>query len=272
MDISWVQLSLDEVRGKRPLVHNITNFVVMNTTANALLALGASPIMAHAVEELEDLVRAADSLVVNIGTLDEGWAYSMLRAVQLARELGKPVVLDPVGAGATRFRTRVALTLLENGKVSVVKGNFGEVSALLGEVGKTKGVDTTVYDESVAKYLVIEVARKFGTVATVTGPADFVSDGRKTYAIRARSTNVSRVIGRVTGLGCVVAALIGAYLAVENPLRATMAGLTTFKAAASKASEEAPYPGSFHVKLYDWLYKITGDDIVKEVEVIEVGP
>ncbi len=265
-------MSLERVRSRRPLVHNITNFVVMNTTANALLALGASPIMAHAVEELEDLVRVTDSIVVNIGTLDERWLYSMLKAVQLAKEFGKPVVLDPVGAGATKLRTRAALTLLENSKVSVVKGNFGEVSALLGEVGRTKGVEAMVYEERVAKDLVMRVARRFGTVAAVTGPQDFVSDGRRVYAVKVGSENVSRVIGRVTGLGCVVAALIGAYLAVEDPLRATVAGLATFKTAASRASKEAPYPGSFHVKLYDWLYRVGGDDLIEEIEVFEIEP
>lgn len=271
MDISWVRSSLEGVRGRRPLVHNITNFVVMNTTANALLALGASPIMAHAVEELEDLVRAADSLVVNIGTLDERWMYSMLKAVQLARELGKPVVLDPVGAGATRLRSRAALTLLENGRVSVVKGNFGEVAALLGEAGKTKGVETAAYDEEVAKDLVVRVAKRFGVVAAVTGLQDLVSDGQRTFSVKLKSGVVSNVIDRVTGLGCMVAALIGAYLAVEEPLKATVAGLATFKTAASRAFEEAPYPGSFHVKLYDWLYRMGGEDVVESVEVVEVG-
>ncbi|MEM2021008.1 MAG: hydroxyethylthiazole kinase, partial [Zestosphaera sp.] len=172
--------------------------------------------------------------------------------------------------GATRLRTRTALTLLENGRVSVVKGNFGEVSALLGEVGRTKGVEAVAYEERVAKDLVVRVARRFGTVAAVTGPQDFVSDGERVYAVKSRSESVSRVIGRVTGLGCVVAALIGAYLAVEDPLRATVAGLATFKTTASRASKEAPYPGSFHVKLYDWLYRVGGDEVVEEVDVVEI--
>jgi hydroxyethylthiazole kinase len=268
--MDWLSRSLERVREKRPLIHNITNFVVMNTTANALLALGASPIMAHSPEEVEELVASADAVVVNIGTLDHLFTYSMIKAVAKARELGKPVVLDPVGAGATTLRTRVATYILSLGGVSTVRGNFGEISALSGELGKTRGVDTAVYDESVAREIVKSVAKKYSTVAAVTGSVDYVSNGERVYAIKpgAPSTEelVQRVIRRVTGLGCIVTALIGAYLAVEDPLKATIAGIVTFKVAAEEAVKEAPYPGSFHVKLYDWLYRLSGDTLSKLAE------
>ncbi|MEL9940485.1 MAG: hydroxyethylthiazole kinase [Ignisphaera sp.] len=271
-NLNWVGDAIDRLRNKKPLVHNITNFVVMNTTANALLALGASPIMSHGVEDLDDLVPAADAIVINIGTIDEEFAYSMLKAVQLAKIYKKPVVLDPVGAGATRFRTRVALTLLESGGISVVKGNFGEILGLLGEFGKTRGVDAASYDRNVASEAVLQASKKFNCVVGLTGYTDFVSNGSNVYEVRLKvgSQSLENVIHRVTGLGCIVSALIGAFLAVENPLKAAIAGLATFKAVSYKASEEAVYPGSFHVKLYDWLYRIDGDIIRNVVEVREI--
>ncbi len=265
--MEWLGNALERVRSRRPLVHNITNFVVMNTTANALLALGASPIMAHSPEEVEELVRAADALVVNIGTLDSSFIYSMIKAVSAAKELGKPVVLDPVGAGATRLRTRTALHIVSLGGVSVVRGNFGEISALAGEVGMTRGVEASAYDELRARELATEVSRKFGTVVAVTGRVDYVSNGREVYSVEPNSAVVEGVIGRVTGLGCIVTALIGAYLAVEEPLKAAIAGIATFKVAAEKAAEESPYPGSFHVKLYDWLYRLDGDLLARYAKV-----
>ncbi len=272
-DLGWIGEALNNVRSRRPLVHNITNFVVMNTTANALLALGASPIMSHAIEDLDDLVPSADVLVVNIGTLDEEFIYSMLKAVQIAKAYNKPVVLDPVGAGATKLRTRTALMLVENGRISVIRGNFGEILALAGEFGKTKGVDSAAYDERRAMEVALEVASRFNSVVGVTGPIDYVSDGKKVVRVglRTNSQHLSKVIGRVTGLGCIVTALIGAFLAVEDPLKACIAGIAVFKAAAFRAAEEAPYPGSFHVKLYDWLYRLNGSDVSDLIEVSNVG-
>ncbi|MGC8983526.1 MAG: hydroxyethylthiazole kinase [Desulfurococcaceae archaeon] len=272
--MDWLGESLDRVRARRPLVHNITNFVVMNTTANALLALGASPIMSHSIEDIEDLVPAADAVVLNIGTLDEYFVYSMLKAAQIARRHGKPVVLDPVGAGATRLRTEAALMILRSGGVTIVRGNFGEVSALLGERGKTRGVETATFDKERAAELALAAASKFGVVAAVTGPVDHASDGRRVYRVELarHSPSLEGVIKRVTGLGCVVTALIGAFAAVEEPLKAAIAGLAVFRAASLYAAEEAPYPGSFQVKLYDWLYRLGGSDVVGAVRVSRVGP
>jgi hydroxyethylthiazole kinase len=221
----------------------------MNTTANALLALGASPIMAHSPEEVEELVVSAGAVVINIGTLDHFFTYSVIKTVAKARELGKPVFLDPVDAGATTLRTRVATHILSLGGVSAVRGNFGEISALSGELGKTRGVDTAVYDESVARKTARSVARRYSTVGAVTGSVDYVSNGERVYAMKPGATSVKRlvqiVIRRVTGLGCIVTALIGAYLAVEEPLRAATAGIVTFKVAAEEAVNEAPIPVVF---------------------------
>ncbi|WP_048146833.1 hydroxyethylthiazole kinase [Pyrococcus abyssi] len=264
--MNFIVEALNEVRKRKPLVHNITNFVVMNTTANALLALGASPVMAHAEEELEEMIGLADAVVINIGTLDSWWRKSMIKAVEIANEMKKPIVLDPVGAGATKLRTKVALEILDRG-VTVLKGNFGEISSLLGEFGKTRGVDSSEYDEEKAKVLALSAAKEFNTTVAVTGAVDYVSDGGKVFAIY----NGHKLLERVTGTGCIVTAITGAFVAVTEPLRAAISSLVVFGIAAEKAYEEAKYPGSFHVKLYDWLYRIDGEVIRKYAKVREVG-
>ncbi|WP_461865961.1 hydroxyethylthiazole kinase [Thermococcus sp.] len=270
MNVEWVGEALEKLRKRRPLVHNITNFVVMNTTANALLAIGASPVMAHAEEELEEMIKIADAVVINIGTLDRQWISSMEKAVKIAGELEKPIVLDPVGAGATILRTKTALKLLESGNVSILRGNFGEISALLGEHGKTRGVDSITYEGGAAKRLALRAAEEFGLVVAVTGETDYVSNGKRIYAIE----NGTPMLGRVTGTGCMVTAITGAFVAVdvEKPLMAAVSALVVFGIAAEKANEEAEYPGSFHVKLYDWLYRIDGELINKRAKVRKVEP
>ncbi|AEH45867.1 Hydroxyethylthiazole kinase [Thermodesulfatator indicus DSM 15286] len=255
--------TLENLRKKRPLVQNITNLVVMNVTANALLAIGASPVMAHAEEELEDMLKIADALVINIGTLDRSWIASMEKAVKIATEFGKPIVLDPVGAGATKLRTQVALKLLEAGKISVLRGNLGEIAALLGEEGKTRGVDTSEYKEETAQVIAIKATKRFNLVVAVTGATDYVSDGKELYAIK----NGVSLLGKVTGTGCMATSLIGAFCAVTEPLTATVSALTVFGVAAEKAYEEALYPGSFHVRLYDWLYRLNPDLLKEKMEV-----
>ncbi len=266
--MEWIAKALEKVRKRKPLVQNITNFVVMNTTANVLLALGASPVMAHARDELEDMLRIADSLVVNIGTLDEHWISSMEKAVKIASELEKPTILDPVGAGATKLRTETALRLLEIGDITILRGNFGEIAALLGEHGKTRGVDSAAYEKDRAKELALIAAKEFNIVVAVTGPVDYVSDGGEVYAVY----NGHEMLGRVTGTGCMVTAITGAFAAVEEPLRAAVSALVVFGIAAEKAHEEAKYPGSFHVKLYDWLYRIDGELISERAKVRKVEP
>lgn len=262
-----LQEALEKLRAKRPLVHNITNYVVMNTTANALLAIGASPIMAHSPEELNELISLADAVVINIGTLDDRWIYSMLTAARIAKKLNKPIVLDPVGAGATKLRTETSLMLLETGAIKVVKGNYGEMLALAGEFGKTKGVDSAEYSAERGKELVKEIARKYNVVAGITGPIDFVSNGKDVYSIEGNKEIVKNVIDRVTGLGCIVSAIVGAFVAVEDPLNSAVAGMATFKAASILAAKESQSPGTFHVKLYDWLYNIDGKRIEDNVKI-----
>ncbi len=264
--MEWIIRNFENLKEKRPLVQNITNFVVMNTTANALLAIGASPVMAHAMDEIEDMLKIADSVVINIGTLDKHWISSMEKAVKVASDLKKPIILDPVGAGATKLRTKTALNLLEIGTISVLRGNFGEIKALLGEHGRTRGVDSIAYNAQEAKKLVLDASKEFNTVVVVTGPIDYVSDGNDIYAVE----NGHKMLGNVTGTGCMVSSLIGAFVTVDKPLRAAVSALTVFGIVAEKAYEEAKYPGSFHVKLYDWLYKVDGSLIKEMAKVMKI--
>ncbi len=264
--MEWIWRNLKTLREKKPLVQNITNFVVMNTTANALLAIGASPVMSHAREEIEDMLNIADSLVINIGTLDEHWIASMEKAVSVAKNLGKPVVLDPVGSGATKYRTQTALKLLEIGDISLIRGNFSEIQSLLGS-GKTRGVDSSEFNQDIAERIVVRASEKFNTTVAITGKIDYVSDGNKIFMVE----NGTPLLTKVTGTGCMVTSIMGAFLPVDSPIRAAVSSLVVFGISAEKAYEESPYPGSFHVKLYDWLYRMDEKLIEERGKVKEFG-
>jgi hydroxyethylthiazole kinase len=242
--------TLRAIRERKPLVHQITNYVVMNETANATLALGALPVMAHAIEEVEEMVGLASALVLNIGTLSAPWIESMLRAGKAASARGIPVVLDPVGAGATRFRTETALRLLDVVDVTVLRGNAGEVASLVGVEAEVRGVESIGTGES-ASDLAREAARRFRCVASVTGPVDHVSDGEGSFAV----ANGHELLATVTGTGCMSSALTGCFLAMkpEEPLAAAAEALVAFGVAGEDAAEGARGPGSFHVGLYDAL-------------------
>jgi len=264
--MDFIAKNLTELRNKNPLVQSITNYVVMNSTANSLLALGASPVMAHAKDELEEMVAISSALVINIGTLDEYWIPSMEKAVKIASDLKKPIILDPVGAGATKLRTNTALKILDFGEISVLRGNFGEISALLGEHGKTKGVDSAEYNSSEALEISKNASKEFNLVSAVTGPVDYVSLGNEVYAI----SNGHPMLSKVTGTGCGSTAIIGAFLAVDSPLKAAVSGLTTFGISAEMAFIEAPYPGTFQAKVYDWLHRIDEKLILEKAKVKKI--
>jgi hydroxyethylthiazole kinase len=238
---------LARVRDERPLVHNITNFVVMNLTANALLAVGASPVMAHAPEEVADFAKMARALVVNMGTIDSGFFPAMDVAARAARKKGVPWVLDPVGVGATHYRRGIGRHLVKM-KPAVVRGNASEIMALAGEAAEGKGVDSR--DESVAA---IEAARRLSikrrTVVAVTGKTDYVVAGETVTAIEGGHPMVQQV----TGTGCTTTALVGAFLAVAPPEEAAIAALHLMKWAAEQAAAEARGPGGFGVALLDAL-------------------
>jgi len=241
--------TLRTLRERKPLVHQITNYVVMNETANATLALGALPVMAHAREEVEEMVQLAGALVLNIGTLSPPWVEAMLVAGKAANAAGVPVVLDPVGAGATRYRTDTARRLLEQVNVAVLRGNQGEVATLVGVAAEVRGVESIGGGGEPAD-LARAAARKHGLVASVTGPVDHVSDGERVLAV----ANGHELLTSVTGTGCMSSAVTGCFVAVkEDTLEAAAEALAAFGVAAEDAARAARGPGSFHVGLYDAL-------------------
>jgi hydroxyethylthiazole kinase len=244
---------LAAIRERKPLVHQITNYVVMNETANATLALGALPVMAHAVEEVEELASIAGALVLNIGTLSEHWIEAMLLAAKAANAAAVPVTLDPVGAGATRLRTETAKRVLDEAEIAVVRGNAAEVATLAGREAEIRGVESIGAVDSGAE-LAQAAATALGCVASVTGPVDHVSDGERTIAI----ANGDALLGTVTGTGCMSSALTGCFLAVasDRPLEAAAEALVAFGVAGEDAAVDAKGPGSFHVALYDALYNL----------------
>jgi hydroxyethylthiazole kinase len=243
---------LELIRERKPLVHQITNYVVMNETANATLALGALPVMAHAVQEVEEMASAASALVLNIGTLSDDWVAAMLLAGQAANRAGVPIVLDPVGAGATRYRTETARSLLGELRIAVVRGNSAEIATLAGRQAQIRGVESV--DEAAGPELAGEAARALGAVVAITGSVDHVSDGETVRAV----ANGHELLGTVTGTGCMSTAITGCFLGVRpnDPLAAATEALVAFGVAGEDAAKKAKGPGSFHVGLYDALYDL----------------
>jgi hydroxyethylthiazole kinase len=259
---------LEQLRGRRPLVHHITNMVVMNETANVTLAVGALPVMAHAREEVGEMVGLAGALLLNIGTLTPELVDTMVVAGRAANERGVPVVLDPVGAGATRLRTDAAARLMDDVDVAVVRGNAGEVTAVAGEAAEVRGV------ESVGEYADIgdvaaALARERECVVSATGPFDVVTDGSRTVLVR----NGDAMLGTITGTGCMSSTMVAAFCASgdEDALGATAAGLAAFGVAGEDAAARAKGPGSFHVELYDAIAALTPDELLERVDVVEAG-
>jgi hydroxyethylthiazole kinase len=241
--------TLGVIRERRPLIHNITNYVVMNETANAILALGALPVMAHAREEVAEMVGLAGALVLNIGTLSPPWVDAMLIAGRTANERGVPVVLDPVGVGATAYRTETARRLLDEVDVAVLRGNAGEVATLVGVEAEVRGVESVGGGGDPAE-LAGAAARTFGVVAAVTGPVDHVSDGDRSAAV----ANGDAMLASITGTGCMSTAMTGCFLAAkDDSFEAAVEALVAFGVAGEDAALGAKGPGSFHVGLYDAL-------------------
>jgi hydroxyethylthiazole kinase len=245
--------TLAAIRERRPLIHNITNYVVMNETANATLALGALPVMAHAGEEVEEMARLASALVLNIGTLSGHWVEAMLLAGGAATAREIPIVLDPVGVGATQYRTATAHRILDIVDVTVVRGNPGEMATLVGAHAEVRGVESIVAGLDPAE-LARTAARRLHAVASVTGPVDHVSDGDRVLAV----ANGHPLLAAVTGTGCIASALTGAFLAAkpDAPLEAAAEALAAYGVAAEDAAAGAEGPGTFHARLYDALYAL----------------
>ncbi len=250
--------SLRRIRAQRPLVHQITNFVVMNETANATLAIGALPVMAHAPEEVAEMATVAGALVLNIGTLTHEWVDSMILAGRAANAANVPVVLDPVGAGATTLRTQSARRILDEVAIAIVRGNAAEVATLAGRSAEIRGVESVGNGEEFGDLAGAAAAALRCTVA-VTGPVDAVSDGTTTLSV----ANGHPLLATVTGTGCIASAITGCFAAVnhDRPLNAAVEALVALGIAGEEAAAQSRGPGSFHVALYDALYALSPDSI-----------
>ncbi|MBI9083751.1 MAG: hydroxyethylthiazole kinase [Desulfobacterales bacterium] len=259
IDPTTIWKDVEAIRTTAPLVHNITNYVVMNTTANALLAIGASPVMAHAVEEVEEMAGIAGALVINIGTLSPGWIKSMFLAMGKAKERGIPIVFDPVGVGATDYRTRTARDLIGVTAPTIIRGNGSEIMALGQADAKTKGVDSTASSDS-AMDTARDLNRSTGSVICVSGETDHIISATETASV----ANGHPMMPRVTGLGCTATALCGAFAAVNPvPVAAATHAMAVMGMAGEMAVENAAGPGSFQVAFIDALYCMTAADIEK---------
>ncbi len=256
--------SLRRIRAERPLIHQITNFVVMNETANATLAIGALPVMAHAAEEVAEMASVAGALVLNIGTLTHEWIDSMILAGHAANAAGVPVVLDPVGAGATSLRTQSAQRILDEVGVAIVRGNPAEIATLAGRSAEIRGVESLGTSDE-AGDLATAAATTLGCTAAVTGPVDAVSDGTTTLCI----ANGHPLLAAVTGTGCMASAITGCFAAVnrDSPLYAAVEALVAFGVAGEAAAGQSRGPGTFHAALYDALYELSPDTIDSRARV-----
>lgn len=256
---------IEKVRQTSPLVQNITNYVVMNNTANALLAAGASPIMAHAHPEIDEMATICQAIVLNIGTLDEYKVKSMLLAIKKAGELGKPTVLDPVGAGATGYRNETLSQLLEYGP-TVIRGNASEILALAKQnTETTKGVDSTAQSNealSAAKSL----NKEYGSVVCISGETDIVVNGDREIHL----SNGHALMAKVTGMGCSVSALIGAFIAVvEDKTEAVAAAMALMGVVGELAEKQSSGPGSLQMHLLDKLHNLTEDEFIGTLKYSE---
>ena len=251
---------LKRVREENPLIHNITNVVVANFSANGLLAIGASPVMANAIEEVADMTKGSDALVLNIGMLNKENLEAMLLAGKSANKHGIPVILDPVGVGTTSFRSLAAAQLLKEVKIAVIRGNAPEIANLIGEKGNLKGVDAKTFHGD-RKMLAERAASHLNTVIAITGKDDFLSDGMKTYMVH----NGDPILTKVTGTGCLLSAIIGAFAAVEknNYLEASVAALVFYGVAAEIASQKTEEQGtaSFQIQFINQLGLVSSSEI-----------
>lgn len=267
---------LSNVQKNSPLVHSITNYVTVNDCANIILASGASPIMADDIGEVCDITSICNSLVINMGTLNERTIKSMIAAGKKANELNHPIVFDPVGAGASALRNETALKLLEEVKFSVIRGNISEIKFLASKSGNTKGVDASTGD-SVNEDNLLEVvsfaknfSKKTGAVIAITGAIDIVADENKAYIIK----NGHPMMSKVTGTGCMLTALIGGYIGAnsKNILEATTTAVVSMGLCGELAYENLLKvdggTGSYRMFIIDFMSKLTGE-ILEEGGKIE---
>ncbi|NOW89238.1 hydroxyethylthiazole kinase [Clostridium beijerinckii] len=264
---------LNEVRNKKPLVHNITNYVTVNDCANILLAIGASPIMADDIKEAADITKISSALVINIGTLNERTIESMIASGKKANELNIPVVFDPVGAGASEFRNSTTKRLLEEVKISVLRGNMSEIKFISGLGSTTKGVDASENDARTGKDEGIDVAKnlakKLQCTVAITGVTDIISDGERVVILE----NGTKMLSNVTGTGCMTTALIGAFCgAGSDYFIGAVSGIISMGISGEIALDKAGKigTGSFHIAIIDAISNLTSNIIEKMNKIKEI--
>lgn len=268
IDTEHLLRDIDAIRQKAPLVHNITNFVVMNNTANALLALGASPVMAHAPEEVAEMAAMVSAVVLNMGTLSECWVEAMLLAGQSALEHNVPIVFDPVGLGATSYRNQTARRIFKQFTPSIIRGNASEIMALAAELLdtqqqiKTKGVDSTTASDNAIE-TAQRLAQQLGTVIAISGIEDYITDGKTVHILK----NGSPMMARVTGMGCTASAITGAFAGINSDmLEAAAHAMAVMGIAGELATLQSKGPGSLQVNFLDQLYTLTPESIVNTLK------
>ncbi len=250
---------LSQVREKKPLVHHLTNWVTIYDCAQITRATGALPVMAHAPEEVEEMVSLAGALVLNIGTLTTEFIDSMVLAGRKANEKGIPVILDAVGAGATKFRTEKSLELMEKVRFAVIKGNSSEIGTLAGAKALTRGVEAESVEGSL-KELAAKLAKERNCAVVITGPEDIVSNGEKTFGVK----NGHKMMGKVVGTGCMAASVLGAFNAVEtDSLKASVSALVAYEIAGEIAAQKTNKPMQFKLELMDSLALLKKEDLKK---------
>ncbi|WP_321462806.1 hydroxyethylthiazole kinase [uncultured Vibrio sp.] len=252
--------ALNAVRQQKPLVVNITNYVVMNNTANALLAIGASPIMAHSKQEMAEMMSFAGALVINIGTLDSTWTPRMIFAVEQANANGKTVVLDPVGCGASTLRTETSRQIARLANKLIIRGNASEIIALAGEQAQSKGVDSLDSSDAAlgaAQFL----AAEYGANVVISGETDYIVTKSHTVTLR----NGHEMMPYVTGMGCTLTALTGAFATVGD--ETGLAAAAVLGVAGEIAAEQARGPGSLQSTLLDELYQLDEQTLAKRLKL-----
>lgn len=267
---SWtaeVWKTLCKVREVAPLIQCITNFVSMDIMANTLLAAGASPAMVHAVEEISEFTAIANALCINIGTLSPEWIFSMKAAAVRANELNKPWVLDPVGVGASRFRTERCLELIAL-RPTVIRGNASEIMAVVGSTtAPTKGVDSS-HSSSDALEAAKDLARKFQCIVAVSGAVDLVTDGKRVLGV----SNGVALMQRITATGCAVTALIAAFVSVNpgRPLESAAFALALFGLSGEIGFERSNGPASLRMHMLDALHGIDEGSVLSRIRIAQI--
>ncbi|MBQ5419009.1 MAG: hydroxyethylthiazole kinase [Selenomonas sp.] len=260
----------ENIRQTAPLIHHITNYVTVNDVANITLACGASPVMADDVEETAEITQLAAGLCLNIGTLNGRTIPAMLSAARKAKELNHPVVLDPVGAGATKLRTQTALDILQTGSVTCVRGNISEIKTLIHGTGNTKGVDAAAVDSVTEENLANscefakQAAQQLNTIVAITGAIDLVADTKNCYIIRNGHPEMSRI----TGTGCQCSALVAACIAASpaKPLKAAAAAVMAMGLAGELAHKHLlPHEGNaaYRSRIIDTICHLTAEELNK---------